>query len=237
MTLTLPRLSQRGAISLFLLGALSFGAATSLAAQDLREQSVADGFVSRYQRTEDWAVRAVQWLSLGERTTRSVDSLLVEAFQDKDRHLRVYALEGLAGLEDEILVYLPDAVLAEELLAKQTKDKSERYLQRLGEVLERMFPDAAPAEMDAADGGLSPRDLAKAWQKWWRGEKKTWQPKPWPGDLEVEEQRGQETVAGGFVSRAMDLSRSGLEVALVIDSTGSMQMTINGRGRHSTTWL
>lgn len=226
MTLTLPRLSQRGIITLTLTGISLLTAAIPVAAQSVQERAAADGFVARYQRTEDWAVRAVQWLSLGGRTTRSLNPVLLEAFQAKDRHLRVYALEALAGLDDDILAYLPDAALAEELILDQLKEKNERYQARLCEVLERTFPEAPPALLYLEEDEVTLKDQVKSWQKWWKAARKTWEPAPWPGDLEPEERSG-ETVATGFVSRAMDLSRSGLEVALVIDSTGSMQPTIN----------
>lgn len=227
MTLTLPRLSQRGIITLTLTGISLLAAAMPLAAQGVKEKSAAEGFVARYQRSEDWAVRAVQWLSLGERTTRSLNPILLQAFQAKDRHLRVYALEGLAGLDDEILTYLAESTLAEELILEQLKEKNERYQTRLCEVLERMFPDTPPTLLYLEEEDeVTLKDQIKAWQKWWKASRKDWKPTPWPGDLEPEEYSG-ETVAVGFVSRAMDLSRSGLEVALVIDSTGSMQPTID----------
>jgi Mg-chelatase subunit ChlD len=79
------------------------------------------------------------------------------------------------------------------------------------DVLRRMVPAAGATDRRGFD-------------EWWRTTKATWAPPPWQAPPAA---KGGGTVAGSVVQRAFDLRDAGLDVAIVIDSTGSMQGPID----------
>lgn len=190
--------------------------AAPLAAQGKVVEERTRSVVASYAKYEHWAMRGIVLLSLGESWSRAATPMLADALASKDKRLRVYAVEALARSAPEILAYGLDRKLVDALF-DESKEDSEPYFERLEEVYFALFPGVD------ADG---PDD----WRAHWREQRRDWQPAPWPEaytEEEREPQHGEDTVAASFVARAFDLSRSGLEVMLVLDSSGSMQPTID----------
>ncbi len=172
--------------------------------------------VASYEKAEHWAMQSIVLLSLGPVWSRAAEPMLLDALQAKDVQLRAYAIEVLALSEPEILQYGVSSKLIDQLVNKHATVKVEVYYERVEEILFNLFP-ATEAEK-AAD-----------WKKHWRSVKRDWKRADWPeAYTEDEQERGDgATMSGAFVARAFDLYRTGLEVMLVVDSTGSMQSTID----------
>jgi hypothetical protein len=171
--------------------------------------------VASYEKADHWAMQGIVLLSLGPVWSRAAEPMLLDALQAKDVQLRAYAVEVLALSEPEILQYGVSPELIDVLVNKHAKVNVEVYYERVEEILFNLFP-ATDAEK-AAD-----------WKKHWRSVKRDWKRADWPDAYTEEEQeRDGATMSGAFVARAFDLYRTGLEVMLVVDSTGSMQSTID----------
>jgi len=174
--------------------------------------------VATYEKAEHWAMKGIVLLTLGPSWSRAAQPMLLDALNAKDPQLQAYGLEVLATSEPEILRYGVTAEMIDELVKNHAKVKSEAWYARVEEVLFALFPGTEA--LDAGD-----------WAKHWRSVRREWQPAAWPEAFTEEEDTdakgGGETVAQAFIARAFDLYNTGLEVMLVIDSTGSMQPTID----------
>ena len=168
----------------------------------------------RYLAAEHWMHKAVSLMSLNHYWAPVGSEMILKALQDKDNRLNAFGLEALRRSEKGLLPTVVSPALLEELIGKQLREKNELYHKRLLEVLSRIAPEAKAKAKDKSD-----------WQRWWRENKKTWQPKPWtPKDDKPQNSGGTVVVAA---DRALDLHDAGLDLAICIDSTGSMQSTIN----------
>ena len=171
--------------------------------------------VASYAKADHWAMQGIVLLSLGPAWSRAAEPMLLDALQAKDVQLRAYAVEVLALSAPEILRYGASPQLIDVLISKHATVKVEVYYERVEEILFNLFPGT-----DA--------EKAADWKKHWRSVKRDWKRAEWPDAYTEEEQeRDGATMSGAFVARAFDLYRTGLEVMLVVDSTGSMQSTID----------
>jgi hypothetical protein len=151
-------------------------------------------------------------LSLGTDFHPMGSSILVKALRDKDDRLRPYALEVLRGMDPKAVTEIATPDLVGELIEKTSQTKHPLVRERTLEVLALMLPSVG-----AKDRG--------DWTRWWTSQAKTYQPVQWePPPAVVKDTR---TTANVFVERAFDLRDAGLDVAIVIDSTGSMQPVID----------
>jgi len=174
-------------------------------------QAATETLAHSFGEAEHWAMRAIVALSLGSDWHPAGVPVVLQCLRDKDERLVPYGVEVLRGMDDESLQQVATAELVGELIEKQLRRKNVLFQGRLLEVLHRMLPGAAA------------KDRA-GFEAWWRDAKPTWVPPAWqapPAD------RSGGTVAGGVVQRAFDLRDAGLDVAIVIDSTGSMQVAID----------
>jgi hypothetical protein len=176
--------------------------------------------VATYDKAEHWAMKGIVLLTLGPSWSRAAQPMLMDAISSKDPQLQAYGLEVLATSEPEILRYGLTVEIIDELVKEHAKVKSEAWYARVEEVLFALFP--GNEALDAGD-----------WSKHWRSVRREWQPTAWPEafteeeDADAKAKGDGKTVAQAFIARAFDLYNTGLEVMLVIDSTGSMQPTID----------
>lgn len=181
-----------------------------------------ENLVGVYERAEAWPVKALSLLALGERWHPAGAAIVRDAVRSGDPRLQAFALEALRATKREELgvVLLPE--LVEALVDWQSRARNDRVRVNLLLLLGRAFPDA---------GARKPSE----WQAWWRTHQETYEPAPWVERPPPERPGESKTVpAPSIAHRALDLSQEGLQVVLVIDSTGSMQPTINAarRGLH-----
>ena len=192
--------------------------ARAVAAQGRIVEERTRSVVATYGKAEHWAMQGIVLLTLGESWSRAAQPMLLDALESKDRQLQAYGLEALATSAPEILRYGMTVEMIDLLVKEHAKVKSEAWFARVEEVLFALFPGT-----EAEDAG--------DWAKHWRSVRREWQPQPWPEAFtepeDQEAERSGATVAQAFVARAFDLYNTGLEVVLVIDSTGSMQPTID----------
>lgn len=160
-----------------------------------------------------WTLQALILLALGESYPPSAAELLMQGLQAKDRRIRAYALETLARSTAVTLAAVATPEIVENLVNTQLHEKNPYYATRVGDVLRRLLPDTG-------------KDLAAAWRK----AKPAYATSAWeepPRPPRAPQTGPGQTVAEGLINRAVDLNESGLEVAICIDTTGSMQPTID----------
>jgi Mg-chelatase subunit ChlD len=175
-------------------------------------EAATNTLVHAFESADSWSMKAIVLLSLGNDWHPVGGKAVLAALTDKDARLRAFGIEALRRTTPQALASIATPELVEELVERTSKTKNEFVQKRVMEVLTRMLPTAGA------------KDRA-AWQAWWSANAKTHVPAPWSTPDRTE--RGPGTVAGTIVERAFDLRDDGLEVAIVIDSTGSMQLAID----------
>ena len=170
-----------------------------------------EALVGRYEASEHWVQKAVVLLSLNQYWHPVGNQMILSAIRDSDTRLKAFGLEALLRSDQELLPKLATKELLDELIGKQIGKKNAHFKKRVGEALELLVPTA----------GVSKKS---EWASWWRKNKDAHQPEAW-------QPREQPKAAGGGTSaaaqRAFDLYQSGLDLMLCLDSTGSMQPTID----------
>jgi len=176
------------------------------------DKTLTEAVVRSYGTAEHWALQAIVLLSLGNDFHPAGAAPLAAALRAEDVRLRPYAVEILHGMEPAKLACVATPELVDGLVEVVSKEKNDLFASRATEVLARLFTDGPALER-------------KAWKRFWQERRETYVPKPWqPPPSEASDGRSS---AGAFVERAFDLRDAGLDVAIVIDSTGSMQAAID----------
>lgn len=194
---------------------LLLGTGSALAAPADPDRVRTESLVAVYRRAEGWPVKALVLLSLGDRWHPQGAAIVADALQSTDRRLQAYAIEALRATPPEHLrcVLVPE--LLGILIRMQMRETNPRVRMHLLLMLARTFPDAQAA----------PRH---GWQTWWRKTKATYTPHPWEERPPLDGGGESKTVpAPSILDRAFDLSQGGIQLVLVVDSTGSMQPLIN----------
>lgn len=170
--------------------------------------------VKSYGEADQWSLRAVVLLSLGSDWHPDGVPIVLATLRDQDERLVPYGVEVLRGMDDDSLRQVATRELVDELVEKQLKRKNELFASRVLAVLARMLPEAKITDRKSAE-------------TWWRANKDlhvvaSWVdgPKPPPGQRAA-------TAGTSVLTRAFDLRDAGLDVAIVVDSTGSMQVAID----------
>lgn len=179
--------------------------------------------VSRFRETEHWALKAIALVSLGPRWHPAGAAIVEESLEQKDLRLKAYAAEALLRCDVPCLhwVLTPDLVTA--VIAQAQAAKNSYFQDRLLTILRTAFPEVK---------GKDTKTWKPAqWSQWWSEARAGYAVEPWPGAAprpkSLESEKSTTSVADRFVTRAVDLNIAGLDVAICIDSTGSMQPTIN----------
>lgn len=168
--------------------------------------------VHSFTSADHWAMKAVALLSLGRDWHPAGAEAVLAALQDKDMRLRAFGIESLRRTEAKALAAIAIPELVQELVDNQLKHKNPFVQERVLEVLKKMLPSVVATDR-------------AGWQNWWREARKEYQPAVW--QAQEEQGRGRGTAVGTLVERAFDLRDAGLDLAIVIDSTGSMQRAID----------
>lgn len=191
--------------------ALPIAGLSAQAAKPPLGKGTTEALVGRYEASEHWVQKAVVLLSLNQYWHPSGNQMILAALRDSDARLKAFGIEALLRSDEALLPCLATPELLNELIGKQLGKKNELYQQRVGLALSRMLPDVKASKRSE-------------WSSWWRRNKDAHQPKAW-------QEREQPKDAGGGTSaaaqRAFDLYQSGLDMMLCLDSTGSMQPTID----------
>lgn len=181
-------------------------------------QSGTEALVGRFGQATHWMQKVVLLLSLNQYWHPSGAAMVAAALRDKDERLRAFGVEALLRSEEALLPAVATTELLDELIQKQAVVSNDRYRERVMLALQRLVPDAGATDK-------------VSWQRWWREHKETHQPAPWT-------ERAQPDASGGgtaaVAQRAFDLYQDGLDLMICIDSTGSMQPTIDALGESLT---
>lgn len=196
-------------------------ASPSVAAQEAATRpalgrGATEALAARYEASEHWVQKVVVLLSLnGYWHPAGVDMLLL-ALRDRDPRLRAFGLEALLRCDAALAPRVATTALLDELVTRQLGASNDRYRARVEAALARLVPSAG------AEG-------RSGWTRWWRANRDAHQPEPWEPGAQPEPGRGGGTSAAA--TRAFDLYQSGLDLMICIDSTGSMQPTIDALAR------
>ena len=174
----------------------------------------AEILVRAYGGADTWTLKAMVLLSLGTDFPPNGAGIVTQALRDKDDRLAPHAVELLLRMPPEAAKEIATPELVGELVERTAKVKHKLLRARALEALALLLPDVQAKDQ-------------REWLAWWTGAKKTYAPLEWvpPPKPKVEDE--YKTTATVFVERAFDLRDAGLDVAIVIDSTGSMQVAID----------
>lgn len=177
-------------------------------------QDVTEALCARYTKADHWVQKVVILLSLNTWWHPAGVGMILEALRDKDDRLNAFGLEALLRADPELLPKVASVELLDELIGRQLGRNNAHQRERVLLALQRLAPG-----VEATD--------KNAWSRWWSSAKATFTPDPWAA-------RAQPTADGGGTSaaaqRAFDLYQAGLDMMICIDSTGSMQPTIDALG-------
>jgi hypothetical protein len=176
-------------------------------------QTATEGLASRYAAAEHWVQKAVTLLSLNTWWHPSGATMITAALRDKDPRLVAFGIEALLRADPALLPSVATPELLDELIVRQLARSNELLGKRVLEALQRLAPKVGATDKTA-------------WVRWWSTAKATWAPEAWAARDLPEGAKG--TVAAA--QRAFDLYQAGLDMVICIDSTGSMQPTIDALG-------
>lgn len=176
-------------------------------------QAATEALVARYTAAEHWVQKAVTLLSLNTFWHPAGAKMITAALKEKDARLVAFGLEALLRADPALLPSVATTELLDDLIARQLVRNNDLVVERTLKALKLLVPKA-----DATDKA--------GWTRWWAGAKATWAPEAWAA---------REVPAGGKATmavsqRAFDLYQAGLDMVVCIDSTGSMQPTIDALG-------
>lgn len=175
-------------------------------------KAATEALKARYQTADHWVQKAVILLSLNRYWHPVGSDIILAAVNDSDVRLRAYGIEALLRAEDGLLPTVVSPELLAELITRQLSARNSYYRERVLAALARIAPDAGARKKSE-------------WRRWWRGAKDTWQPGKWQSREQPDAGKGGTVV--GVADRAFDLYSAGLELVICMDSTGSMQPTID----------
>jgi len=189
------------------------------AAPIVRDEASTRWLVAYYQQSKHWALSAITMLALGSKWHPEGSEMLVAAFRSRDPRLHAYAAQALLRTNPGDLPACATPELVDELIRKQLRNRNKAYRAKIERILETALPGVGPAGEKRTPVG---------WSVWWSHARKTYAPPAWvPPPAKQQPSSGGRTVVSSVVKRAFDLNHAGLDVAITIDSTGSMQRTID----------
>ncbi|MBK8980024.1 MAG: VWA domain-containing protein [Planctomycetes bacterium] len=177
-----------------------------------RSERVTRIFVAYYEEAKEWPIRALALLALGSHWHPAGSGMVTDALGDDA--MRPFAIELLRQTRQDVLRAVADDALVEALL-RAARERNQLVRERVVDVLKKLAGD---------DAGIADRG---DFERWWRGAKRDgYTPAEWPAIPEQAEPAGGETSTAPL-DRAIDLRDAGLDLVVVIDSTGSMQSVID----------
>lgn len=165
-----------------------------------------------FDTAETWSLQAMALWSLGTDWHPVASEVLAKALASADERLAVQALEQLRRTDDRVLASVCTTAVVDALVEKHVASKNDLQRSRAIEVLERVLPGI---------DGSKPATIAR----WWTQRRPEYAPPSWTPAETVAKDGG--TVSSALMEKAMDLRDAGLQVAFVVDSTGSMQRAID----------
>ncbi|MHC4667745.1 MAG: vWA domain-containing protein [Planctomycetota bacterium] len=177
-----------------------------------RDRATTESLVRYYRGTKHWALRGLVLLSFGSHWHPVGREAVLDALRSRNLLLRACAVETLLRTERRPLRAILSEQLVGELIRGQLAVPNDRYRQHVMRLLDHAFPEV----------GVRTRSEWNRWWFWIRGSfiVPRWRPPA------LRERSGR-TVALPFIRRAFDLYQAGLDLVICIDSTGSMQPTID----------
>lgn len=178
-------------------------------------QAATEALCARYATADHWVQKVVILLSLNTWWHPAGADMIVQALLDKDPRLNAFGLEALLRADPELLPKVASVALLDELIVHQLGRSNAHLRDRALLALQRLAPAAQAADK-------------AAWIRWWNTAKATFTPEAWVAREQPTNSQGGTAAAA---QRAFDLYQAGLDMMICIDSTGSMQPTIDALGQ------
>jgi Mg-chelatase subunit ChlD len=183
-----------------------------LSATAPRGEGISRAIARHFEAAEAWPLRALALLALGQHWHPAATPMVTAALEDEET--RPFAIELLCETEPEVLrCVLGDDALLDEVKSA-AKNRNDLVRARALAILRRTVGEGVEIDSwrdfdrwrrDAADAGTFPG--------------------PWPEITERPE--NEDRTEAVPAARALDLRDAGLDLVIVIDSTGSMQRVID----------
>lgn len=155
-------------------------------------------------------MKAIIMLSLGTDWHPDGSAMLVDAIEGRDKELVPFAVETVLAANERVRGMIATSDLMSALIG-ELGVKNGLLRERVMAALSHLAPDAG------CEGRAE-------WKRWWSRQREEWAPPAWQA---VDVDHGGGTVTQRLVDRAFDLQAAGLEVVIIIDTTGSMQLAID----------
>ena len=163
-----------------------------------------------YEEADQWAMKAIILLSLGNDWHPDGSAMLAEAIKGRDKELVPFGVETVLASNERVREMIATSDLMSALVG-ELDVKNKLLRERVLAALKHLAPDA----------GCESR---AEWKRWWSRQRDGWVPPAWAA---ADVDHGEGTVTQRLVDRAFDLQAAGLEVVIIIDTTGSMQRAID----------
>ena len=208
--------------SILLTVAILIFTASPAAAQRARAQDLIDYF----RQAETWAMKAIILIALTEAPHPKAMEAFDLAFRDKDKHVQIFGAEALDRMPEDVLRAGASRDFMDFMINKvvpRMTRKHEYFQERIISILQKITGE-----------NFGPKGRAK-WRRYWKGAKDSYQPSTW-GNEEPPRPPGPGNAGGGgkpqgtvaFIRNLINMNEHGLQLVIVLDSTGSMQTTIDG---------
>lgn len=204
---------MKGLASLALLPVVLSGPVPCYQADSQEKREVAI-LKSYYDKSENWAMKAIVMIALSEVRHPSSIPVFFDALDGSDNNLRAYAIECLDNVNAGVL---RSGVSAEQMAAliKELRGSNRYYISKVLSVVQKASGQAFDSPSKA--------------KSWWADNSKDYQPAPWTGSgTPVSDNIKPGAGTGTLMEQLLGFIENGLEIAILLDTTGSMQPTIDG---------
>lgn len=170
-----------------------------------------------FRKSKSWALKAIILIALSDINHPESVKIFEEALSDRVKLVNAYAIECLSSMKPKVLKSGADKDLIDHLINKDIRNRNDYYQKKAIEVVEKITGQRFEKIYD--------------YKSWWRDNKESWTPDTWVEE-KTEQGNGEQSidVQGTGVQLVEDLfilNENGLEIAILLDATGSMQPTID----------
>ncbi|MBI4242803.1 MAG: VWA domain-containing protein [Planctomycetes bacterium] len=179
----------------------------------------AERLIGYFKKADSWALKSVILIALSE--IHHPDALVPfneVILEEKDKRLRAYTIECLDTFNPAELKSGLSKNLIDLLITKELNKKSKYLRAKIVSIIGKIAGEKFEKEYDC--------------KSWWDKQKSKYEPATWnPETTNSNEAEDSASAAkkntAAFIEQLFDLYENGLEIAIVLDTTGSMQPTIN----------
>lgn len=201
---------RKPGILLLISVAFLFGSFTTAGAENLVEK--AKGLEKFYKDSDLWAMKAIALVSLSDVKHPQAVRSMKPAFKEGEMREKLYAVESLKKLPENVLKCGADKEFM-ELIIEGELDASNSY-----------YKESIVSSVESVTGKTF--GSADEVRDWWNSNKEKYTSKEWTGGVGGQDEKGSPDTAA-MIGKLIDLKQHGLDMAIVMDATGSMKSAID----------